>query len=222
MSSQICGVYGIVHRASGRAYVGSSKDVATRWRRHIRRLALGDHHATDLQFFWNCDGPEAFTFVILERCHVEDLALVEQGWIDAFEAPLNATRVAQNPMLDPIGREIHRIALASNEYRQKMRAALLGVKRSNETRAKLRAVQLNAEVATARNLRMHTDNPMFHPEVRAKFSASRMRHIVSVETRAKISATKRGHKYGPMTENHRAKISATKKAQRRLRQNVFA
>ena len=58
------GVYVIRHR-DGRAYVGSSKDVQSRWRAHRRELLIGIHHTPKLQQLWNESTPSDFTFAVI-------------------------------------------------------------------------------------------------------------------------------------------------------------
>lgn len=196
----VSGVYAIVHSA-GYAYIGSSRNIFRRWARHARDLSAGHHKSPALLDLWRADGPEAFTFIILETCHLEDLVLREQAWIDAFPDLLNATRIAQNPMLCEPGRARHRIAMADPDYRSRMSEVITGLVRSPETRAKLSVLKRGKP-----NPRMRVENPMFRAEVRAKFSAARMGHAVSTETRQKISEAKLSRKYGPQSEEHKKKI----------------
>ena len=82
-------------------YVGSSSDVFKRWWQHANTLNHGRHHAHGLQELWLESGVSAFTFVVLESCAIEDLPIREQEWLDSFDAPLNASRFAACPSLDP-------------------------------------------------------------------------------------------------------------------------
>ena len=95
------GVYYILHIPSGRRYIGSSLDIATRWRRHKRSLEKGTHHAKELQTLWSEDGEDAFEFVIVARCPRAKLVDVEQRFLDREISPLNGSRVAAAPSQDP-------------------------------------------------------------------------------------------------------------------------
>ena len=86
------GVYAIVHKGSGRAYVGGSCDVRRRWNAHARLLNRGCHASGLLQSLWTREGPDAFLFVLLERCEVGDISHREEGWLTAFANPFNTVR----------------------------------------------------------------------------------------------------------------------------------
>lgn len=79
-------IYGIHNTKSGKYYVGSTRDLATRWENH-RRLLESKRHSPKLQQAWNNSSPAEWEWVVLE----EDIPLVhqfasEQHWIDALES----------------------------------------------------------------------------------------------------------------------------------------
>ena len=80
---RICGVYAILHRASGRCYIGSSVDV---WGRfvggHLKALARGEHSSVYLQRAWEKHGREAFRLLLLERCLPSTRFVREQWWMN--------------------------------------------------------------------------------------------------------------------------------------------
>lgn len=77
-------VYAIIHRETGRRYVGASRDTDARWSQHRCTLRHGTHANKHLQTVWDADGPGAFDFVVLEAVdHAADLNAREQHWIDA-------------------------------------------------------------------------------------------------------------------------------------------
>lgn len=76
------GVYAIVHRDSGRRYIGSSKCVEKRWGQHLNLLTHGRHHSPYLQHAWTKYGAEAFDFVVVEQCAQQELLSRKQAWID--------------------------------------------------------------------------------------------------------------------------------------------
>jgi group I intron endonuclease len=80
------GIYSIRHIKSGRVYVGSSKDIAVRWRCHRSELRNGKHPSVYLQRSWKRNGADAFTFEVLETCEVSALAEREQYWMDRLRA----------------------------------------------------------------------------------------------------------------------------------------
>lgn len=85
-SEKIAGVYAIMHPASGRAYIGSSKDVLGRWADHQKRLKAHTHHSPYLQNAWNKYGNDSFSFVLIERCQLSQLIVREQFWISQAQA----------------------------------------------------------------------------------------------------------------------------------------
>lgn len=77
----ICGIYSITHRASGRVYVGQSRDVERRLRAHKtkgERLAISKAIRKH--------GPEAFEFTIVEVCDPARLNERERHWIASLGA----------------------------------------------------------------------------------------------------------------------------------------
>jgi group I intron endonuclease len=80
------GVYLIRHMVSERVYVGSSKDIPVRWRCHRSELNNNKHPSAYLQRSWNRHGEEAFEFIRLETCPIEQLAEREQYWMDELGA----------------------------------------------------------------------------------------------------------------------------------------
>jgi len=85
-SEKVSGVYGITHVASGRSYIGSSRDVIGRWACHQKQLSRSKHHSAYLQNAWNKYGKDAFVFVLIERCRLPQLISREQFWIDQAQA----------------------------------------------------------------------------------------------------------------------------------------
>lgn len=58
-------IYEIRHR-SGRAYIGKSVGVESRWRAHVKQLAEGKHPSSRLQYLYDRCGLSAFDFQIVE------------------------------------------------------------------------------------------------------------------------------------------------------------
>lgn len=78
----LSGVYGIVHIASGKMYIGSSVNMVKRCLGHFKNLSAGKHGNSLLQRAWNKYGETAFEFMVMERCSNTRLLKVEQRWID--------------------------------------------------------------------------------------------------------------------------------------------
>ena len=219
--NRLSGVYAIIHQPSGRTYVGSSRNIANRWRQHLQRLNAGTHHAGALRDLWLADGAGAFTFTVLEQCHIEELALREQEWLDSLVDLLNASRVAACAMHDPAIILRHREKMATPEYRSRMSAALSGRTLSAEHRANISRAKQGSVCPWSAG----ANSPMRNPAIVAKVRAARLGQRASDETRVKLSAAHKGKlgnpeiaalgrawkgkTRGPMTSEHRAALSAS-------------
>jgi len=80
------GVYLIRNTLDGKVYVGSSKDLSTRFRSHMYALNSDGHHSVKLQRAWNKYGTDAFVFEKVVVCSVENLLRYEQIVIDFYKA----------------------------------------------------------------------------------------------------------------------------------------
>ncbi len=77
------GIYKLVCHTSGRVYVGSTKNLRSRWGGHRKELRGGRHHSLLLQRAWNKYGEAAFSFEILELVMFPEYLIDrEQYWID--------------------------------------------------------------------------------------------------------------------------------------------
>lgn len=79
------GVYAIVHRRSGRAYIGSTSraaGVTARLNEHRSKLRCGHHSSRRLQLAFNKYGIEAFDFLLLESCPAKQAKQREQTYLD--------------------------------------------------------------------------------------------------------------------------------------------
>lgn len=81
----VCGIYAVVHKPTGKRYVGSSKDVRRRLRDHRTYLKAGTHYCKYLQHAYDKYGSDAFAFLLLEaHVPVADLEAREQWWVDVY------------------------------------------------------------------------------------------------------------------------------------------
>lgn len=78
------GIYAIIH-TSGKAYVGQSINVESRFYGHKRRLTKGTHHCVRLQRAWNKYGPSQFEFKPLLSCAKADLNYFEEYMFKEYE-----------------------------------------------------------------------------------------------------------------------------------------
>lgn len=84
MKKKICGVYKIVNKVNGKLYIGSSKDIYTRWKQHRDKLEKGVHGNTHLQNAWNKYKSDSFEFEVIEECSPEIQFEKEQYYLDTL------------------------------------------------------------------------------------------------------------------------------------------
>jgi group I intron endonuclease len=96
------GIYSITHiDADGnpeRRYIGSSKLIVARLRKHRSQLRSNTHKSHHLQNAWNAYGERAFRFEVIERCPMDEATLIirEQFWLNHYEGNAYNTRKTAN------------------------------------------------------------------------------------------------------------------------------
>lgn len=185
--SKICGIYVIKNVVDGKAYVGSSVDIAARWSKHRGGLLRGTHSNPHLLSAWRKYGESAFHFSVLLTCDVAELLEKEQIEITASrcanrEYGYNILSIAGSPL----GRK------HSEETKRKISAIVKGRKATDETRLKI-SLALKGRKHTAE----HTENSArakrgapFSEQARRNISAGAARHH-SPEHVAKVAAATR-------------------------------
>lgn len=102
------GIYLIRCQETGKVYVGSSRNIETRWNQHKQLLAKGKHHSIKLQNAWNKYGENKFEFLIVEEVVDGILPFIEQAWInklDAFKSGFNGALITGGGYRDNAGRK---------------------------------------------------------------------------------------------------------------------
>ncbi len=126
------GVYEIVNLHDGRAtaYVGSSNDIAKRWRNHQLELNKGSHRNQHLQRAWAKYGIEAFAFGVIEEIDsTSELLAREQYWLDRyFEMPGSIYNIARDASAPMLGQSF------SEEHKRKIGEANRGKRHTAELR----------------------------------------------------------------------------------------
>jgi len=81
------GIYVIKNLSNSKVYVGSSKNLETRWKIHKLRLTKNKHENQYLQNSWNKYGENCFQFELIEEVVIQELLhKVEKMWIDFFNS----------------------------------------------------------------------------------------------------------------------------------------
>lgn len=73
------GIYKITCAANGRAYVGASVNIESRWRMHRHKLNNQRHTNKEFQNDWNKYGAGAFAFEVVKECEAAQLLKVERA-----------------------------------------------------------------------------------------------------------------------------------------------
>ena len=83
----LMGIYCITNTVSGGHYVGSSRSIHDRLKKHLEYLNSGRHENPRLSAEWQTNGPTAFIFKILEIVTVPgDLVSKEIEWMQKLGA----------------------------------------------------------------------------------------------------------------------------------------
>lgn len=81
------GIYKISNVKSSKCYIGQAEDIGNRWAQHTK-CALGIDVAAPNKFYsaMGKEGPENFTFEVLEECPSQNLNARERYWIDYYDS----------------------------------------------------------------------------------------------------------------------------------------
>lgn len=162
-----CGVYAIRHINSGKMYVGSSKNIESRWLyAHLATLLKGQHFNHKLQNAWNKYGQDQFVHEILEVVDASYLQEREQYFINELKAIENGYNIVKDVLRPSLGR------IVSAETRAKLSRAGKGHFVSQETRQKLRKAHTGKRLSSVTKERLREAN---------------LGHKVSKQTRQKMS-----------------------------------
>jgi group I intron endonuclease len=79
-------IYSITCLANGKIYIGSSRDVSSRWNSHIYNMENYKHSIPEMIVDWHRYGTKNFSFTILRYVEVGDIRKVEQECMDQVDA----------------------------------------------------------------------------------------------------------------------------------------
>lgn len=167
-------IYKIVHKDTGRCYVGRSDNIKERLQRHKNSLRRNKHHSPHLQHAWNKYGEEAFEFVIIKETDIEDDWLAEQTAIDSEQSTFNAYRSAKATRKGTKQPEVFR-----EEQRQRMKGNTLSVGRVHSEEEKLKRANSIRGMKRTEEQRQRMSEAMTGVE-------RKLRGAHSEETRSKI------------------------------------
>lgn len=84
MDDIISGIYCIENKISHKKYIGQSKNIKYRWKKHKQELNSNRHVNSYLQNSWNKYGQDNFDFYIIKECPQEDLDKNEKYYIEFY------------------------------------------------------------------------------------------------------------------------------------------
>lgn len=194
-------------------------------RAHERALQRGNHANRHLQRVWLKHGAHNFKIGILSLVEPSECLQAEQAWIDGFQPFYNICKSVTAPMLGrtfgPETREKMRIVSTGRKHTEESKAKMRAIAKqrvpkpaSAETRKKMSASKMGHQVSAATRLAIgraqlgplnHRFGKKVDPQVMALRSAKMRGHVVTEETRRKISATSTGR---IRTPEQRARIRA--------------
>jgi group I intron endonuclease len=215
----ISGVYKIQNSIDGKVYIGSAANLRIRTRKHLQDLKRGDHSNKKLQNAWNKYGESTFEFYTLLICSKENLLMYEQLCIDGFDAVksgYNICPTAGNTSGRTLPQEARsKISAAhkGNKYcvgrkqTEKVKEALLaanvGRKLSDSHKAKISAVHKGNKHTLGIKLAQNQKEALLKANIGNKYRLG-IKH--TEETRARMSASKKGRKGHPASTEARVKI----------------
>lgn len=89
-------IYKIECLATGYVYIGSSKDVSSRWNAHIYNLIHFKHSSKAMIVDWHKYGPQSFHFSIVRLLDSsEGIRSIEQSIMDSYKNLYNRVRAVR-------------------------------------------------------------------------------------------------------------------------------
>lgn len=99
-SERISAVYQILNLETGESYVGGTRNVKGRWKKHRSMLRANNHCNKKLQLAWNKFGESSFEVRVLQVCDKECMREFEKSWIarlDSCSRGYNSTPLGAGP-----------------------------------------------------------------------------------------------------------------------------
>lgn len=96
---KISGIYKIQSKLKPeKFYIGSAKNIRSRWLLHLADLKKNQHHSPRLQNHYNKYGKSDFDFIIIELCFPDFLVSREQYYIDNLKPFFNINKIANSSL----------------------------------------------------------------------------------------------------------------------------
>jgi group I intron endonuclease len=177
------GIYKIINVVNNKFYVGSAVNFSRRKTRHFSELRNNKHNNKHLQAAWNKYGEAAFIFAVIKNVeNKEELLEAENVWLREHVGKEYCYNIGVNATAPMLGKI-------------KELSPTWGMKHTNEAKTR---------IITSLTNRIQSE------ETKAKRRATMKGHIVSTETRFKISQSLQGegnYWYGKQRPEFALKVS---------------
>jgi group I intron endonuclease len=192
------GIYKIIHKDSGKYYVGRSSNLEKRLKEHLYNLVNNNHHNNNLQNAWNKYGKDAFEFVVTEYIENNTFLLKEseQKYLDIIKNERlcglnNSYNLSENSEFGGPMPEESRYKIINANHNRIWK---------DESRKKL------SELNTGKNNKMFgtvgpNNGKKLSVVTRSKMSKSKIGTKLSDETKEKLSKINYGKKLSTQTIN---------------------
>lgn len=176
------GIYKITNTVNGKVYVGQSTNIKQRWSQHKQHLNGGYHCNEHLQRSWSKYGEDAFEFVVLAECAVENLDSLEEHYISLYNSTdfntgyNEKTGGSQCRLTERTKAKLRkpRSVPCTKEHAEKLRFARMGkpawnkgLKTPPEVKSKLSAAKAGKKPCNCKKVLCITTGKTFHDTVDA-------------------------------------------------------
>lgn len=197
--SKICGVYKITHIASGKSYIGISKDVHRRWIQHKSWVNTGARRSAIYSAMQKY-GIDAFSWQIIEECSKDDLEMREQHWIAVFDTFRNGYNLTAGGEYNKEVSEESRKRMSDSHKGKKQPQELIEkrVKRGSEHFA----YGKQRDEATRQKISQSLTGKKHSEETKAKRSKALMGRKMSQESIEKSRIARTGMKFSEQAKKN--------------------
>lgn len=197
--SKICGVYKITHIASGKSYIGISKDIYRRWVQHKSWVNTGARRSAIYSAMQKY-GIDAFSWQIIEECSKDDLEMREQHWIAVFDTFRNGYNLTAGGEYNKEVSEETRKRMSESHKGKKQTQELIEkrVKRGSEHFA----YGKQRDVATKQKISQSLTGKKHSEETKAKQSKAHTGRKMSQESVEKSRIARTGMKFSEQAKKN--------------------
>lgn len=200
----ISGIYMIYNTVNGKFYIGSAINLNMRFATHKYKLKNNTHANKYLQNAWNKQWGQYFQFHVIEYCEKGHNTKREQWWFDITHCYDRKIGYNARPRAETnLGRK------QSIEEIAKRKLATIGLKRTEESKEKMRLAQKGrkpSEEVHAKRLLAIIGKPLSEEHKRKLSLVSKGRK----QTPEAIANRAAGVTGKPLSENHKRNISLSR------------